>query len=66
MSVRSPERARVEVLVELKKSYEKLSPQERDTVRKVLAGIVGRRTAWVRQQSLQEHLADSGVVARRR
>jgi hypothetical protein len=42
--VHSPERARVEVLVQLKKSYEKLSPQERDTVRKVLAGITGRRT----------------------
>jgi len=42
--VHSPERARVEVLVQLKKSYEKLSPQERDTVRKVLAGIIGRRT----------------------
>jgi hypothetical protein len=42
--VHSPERARVEVLVQLKKFYEKLSPQERDTVRKVLAGIIGRRT----------------------
>ena len=36
----SPERARVDVLVQLKKSYENLSPQERDTIRKVLAGII--------------------------